>query len=162
MQNSAKKDKKRAARANLFFLLIRKKVCCTCNLFFLLIRSIDLDAIFIGPPPPLPFSITRFNFFCLQVLLTRASLLALTKSIYYFRQHGYRNNFHFPFCLYWLLKLSLLRNGWPCDFLPKKPWVFGLPYLLCELFYIGMPMVRTDVLTVTWLQVATKVYGMHR
>jgi len=26
---------------------------------------------------PSPFSITRFNFFCLQVLLTRASLLAL-------------------------------------------------------------------------------------
>ena len=31
-----------------------------------------------------PFSIRRFNFFCLQVLLTRASLLALAKSIYYF------------------------------------------------------------------------------
>ena len=30
-----------------------------------------------------PFSIRRFNFFCLQVLLTRASLLALAKSIYY-------------------------------------------------------------------------------
>ena len=26
-----------------------------------------------------------------------------------------------------------------------KPWVaFGLPYLLSELFYIGMPVVRTD------------------
>ena len=33
---------------------------------------------------PSPFSITRFNFFCLQVLLTRASLLALAKSIYYY------------------------------------------------------------------------------
>ena len=32
---------------------------------------------------PSPFSITRFNFFCLQVLLTRALLLALAKSIYY-------------------------------------------------------------------------------
>ena len=32
---------------------------------------------------PSPFSITRFNFFGLQVLLTRASLLALAKSIYY-------------------------------------------------------------------------------
>ena len=31
---------------------------------------------------PSPFSITRFNFFCLQVLLTRAWLLALAKSIY--------------------------------------------------------------------------------
>ena len=34
-----------------------------------------------------------------------------------------------------------------------KPWVaFGLPYLLIELFYIGMPVVRTDGRrTVTWL-----------
>ena len=38
-----------------------------------------------------------------------------------------------------------------------KPWVaFGLPYLLIELFYIGMPVVRTDgrslaLCTVTWL-----------
>ena len=30
-----------------------------------------------------------------------------------------------------------------------KPWVaFGLPYLLIELFYIGMPVVRTDGRTV--------------
>ena len=33
---------------------------------------------------PATLSITRFNFFCLQVLLTRDSLLALAKSIYYF------------------------------------------------------------------------------
>ena len=38
-----------------------------------------------------------------------------------------------------------------------KPWVaFGLPYLLIELFYIGMPVMRTDGravgrCTVTWL-----------
>ena len=32
-------------------------------------------------PLAFPFSIRRFNFFCLQVLLTRASLLALAKSI---------------------------------------------------------------------------------
>ena len=38
-----------------------------------------------------------------------------------------------------------------------KPWVaFGFPYLLIELFYIGMPVVRTDGrslarCTVTWL-----------
>ena len=30
-------------------------------------------------------------------------------------------------------------------FFQIKPWVaFGLPYLLIELFYIGMPVVRTD------------------
>ena len=34
-----------------------------------------------------------------------------------------------------------------------KPWVaFGLPYLLIELFYIGMPVVQTDGrCTATWL-----------
>ena len=33
-----------------------------------------------------------------------------------------------------------------------KPWVaFGFPYLLIELFYIGIPVVRTDGRTVTWL-----------
>ena len=45
--------------------------------FFLLIRSISPEAIFIVIP------CLRFNFFCLRVLLTRASLLALDKSIYY-------------------------------------------------------------------------------
>ena len=30
-----------------------------------------------------PFSITRFHFYCLQVLLTRGLLLVLAKSIYY-------------------------------------------------------------------------------
>ena len=33
-----------------------------------------------------------------------------------------------------------------------KPWVtFGFPCLLIELFYIGMPVVRKDGRTVTWL-----------
>ena len=36
-----------------------------------------------------------------------------------------------------------------------KPWVaFGLPYLLIELFYIGMPVVRTD-----GVSLARSVYG---
>ena len=33
-----------------------------------------------------------------------------------------------------------------------KPWVaFGFPYLLIEVFYIGIPVVGTDGRTVTWL-----------
>ena len=63
------------------FLLIRKKSELhdpSCNLsFFLLIRSIDLDAIFID----LLIMHYTSSFFCLQVLLTRALLLALAKSI---------------------------------------------------------------------------------
>ena len=59
----------------------RQKACCRCKFVFLLIRCIDLDAIFIALP--ISFSITRFDIFCLQALLTRTSLLALAKSIYY-------------------------------------------------------------------------------
>ena len=65
MQNNGKADEKRGARANFVVLLIRKKSVLHVQFVFLLIRSID--AIFIGLP----------------VLLTRASLLALAKSIYY-------------------------------------------------------------------------------
>ena len=46
MQNNGKERQKSVLHVQTCFLLIRKKVCCTCNLFFsLLIRSIDLDAI---------------------------------------------------------------------------------------------------------------------
>ena len=45
---------------------------------FLLIRSISLEAIFIVVP-----RLHDLFFFCLHVLLARASLLALAKSIYY-------------------------------------------------------------------------------
>ena len=37
-----------------------------------------------------------------------ASLLAVAKSMYYFRQHEYRSNFRFPFSSLLTLKLSLL------------------------------------------------------
>ena len=104
-------------------------MCCTCNLFFLLIRSIDLDAIFTAPPP---FSITRFNFFCLQVLLTRASLLALTKSIYYFRQHGYRNNF--PLSVLLLLTLKIVSAS--------QRVAMRFPAEKTLSFWIAIPLVR--------------------
>ena len=47
-----------------------------------------------------------------------------------------------------------------------KPWVaFGLPYLLIELFYIGMPVVRTDGRSLdrsVYGHVITKFSGMGR
>ena len=47
--------------------------------------------------------------------------------------------------------LSLSKNsGWTLGFPPKNP-VLHLPYLLIELFYIGMPVVRKGVCTLTWL-----------
>ena len=63
---------------------------------------------------PSPFSITPFNFFCLQVLFTRASLLALAKSIYY--SIGNPTLSHVQLCenyikrarLLWGLKLQVL------------------------------------------------------
>ena len=43
-----------------------------------------------------------------------------------------------------LFFLSKIPGGHEISF-QIKPWVaFGLPYLLIELFYIGMPVVRTD------------------
>ena len=40
--------------------------------------------------------------------------------------------------------LCITRRGWLCDSPPKQPGVaFGLPYMLIELFQIGMPVVRT-------------------
>ena len=55
-----------------------------------------------------------------------------------------------------LLFLSKSPGGQVISF-QIKPWVaFGFPYLLIELFYIGIPVVRTDgrslaLCTVTWL-----------
>ena len=75
--------------------------------------------------------------------LTRCS--SFERVSQYFRQHGYRNNF----VVYWLFScLCFTRRRWLCDFPPKWPRVaFGLPYLLIELFYIGMLVVRKDGLS---------------
>ena len=62
------------------FLLIRRKSVLHVQVLFLLIRSISLEAIFIMLSSP--FSINLI-IFCVHVLLTRALLLALAKSIYY-------------------------------------------------------------------------------
>ena len=67
------------------------------------------------------------------------------------------------------LSLSLLhKTRLAIQFSGKKKSrvAFGLAYLLIELFYIGMPVVRTNERsvgrTVTWLQVPTKGSRMHR
>ena len=67
----------------------------------------------------------------------------------------------FRFRLYWLFScLCLTRRGWLCDFPPKQPRVaFGLPYLLIKLFYIGMPVVRTDGGRSVYGHVITKFLG---
>ena len=56
---------------------------------------------------------------------------------------------------FFLLSLIFSLHWWPLAFLILSPPVqnvaipFGLPYLLIELFYIGMPVVRTVGPTVT-------------
>ena len=42
------------------------------------------------------------------------------------------------------------KSGWTLSFPPKNP-VLHLPYLIIELFYIGIPVVRKRVRTLTWL-----------
>ena len=73
------------------------------------------------------------------LLLSRFSLFLSLHSQFVdirFRRHGYRDNFCFPFSLYWPFNcLCFTRRGWPCDFPPKKiRVVFGLPYLLIDYF----------------------------
>ena len=68
----------------------------------------------------------------------------------YFRQHGYRNNFRFPFSS--LLYKTPVIMRFPAKITSSCIWV-AIPV---ELFYIGMPLVWTDGrsggrCTVTWL-----------
>ena len=51
--------------------------------------------------------------------------------------------------------------GSPVISVQIKPWVpFGLPYLLIELFYIGVPVVRT--VRWTYAHVTTKISRMYK
>ena len=98
------------------FLLIRRKSVLHVQFVFLLIRSIS----FIVVPR---LALHDLIFFCLHVLLTRASLLALAKSIYYF--------IHATFCLLVIcggLILSVLfMNSFDFLFLPVPD---SLEYIL--------------------------------
>ena len=61
---------------------VQKKVCSMCKVALSLIRPIV--AFHRSPSPPSPLSITRFYIlFAQNFILSRASLLALAKSIYY-------------------------------------------------------------------------------
>ena len=87
--------------------------------------------------PPLQIHVVQSNKKWLPI--SRSSCLSL--------------NFRFPFSSLLTLQLSLLHKT---RFPAKWPRVaFGLPYLLIQLFCIGMSMVRTggraDGRTVTWL-----------
>ena len=85
VQNNGKGKTKKRAHVQICFLLIRRKSVLHVRFVFLLIRSISLEPIFIVVPRLALHDLFSFR---LHVLLTRASLLAVAKSIYYrlFRQ----------------------------------------------------------------------------
>ena len=149
-----------AASISHFVTAATKFSCCSSNkkmfpLFFIS-RSKSLSPFislsFAGLPPtssfPLSLSCSIFQI-CGHDNLSKLNTLDNkdTETISAFR-----------FRLYWLFCcLCFTRRRTLCDFPPKWPRIaFGLPYLLIELFYIGMPVVRTAGLsggrcTVTWL-----------
>ena len=54
------------------------------------------------------------------------------------RQHGYRNNFRFPFCRCWLFNcLCFIRRGWPCNF-RQKSLELHLGWRTCWLSYFTL------------------------
>ena len=108
-------------------------------LFFISrIRSLSLffSLSFAGLPPTFSFSLSGVLLY-IPNLWSKLNTLDSTdtETISTFRSR-----------LYWLFScLCITRRGWLCDCPPKYPRVaFGLPYLLIELFKIGMPVVRTE------------------
>ena len=105
-------------------------------------RSLSLSPFFswsfAGLPPTFSFSLS-FSCSILQICghdnLSKLNTLDNTDT---------ETIFSFRFRLYWLFCcLCFTRRRTLCDFPPKWPRIaFGLPYLLIELFYIDMPVVR--------------------
>ena len=107
-----------------------------CLLRFFISRSKSLSPFFslsfAGLPPTFSFSPSLALY---SKFVDMTIYLSLN-----FRQHGYRDSFRFPFSSLLTLLLSLLYKT------PARV-AFGFPYLLIELFYIGMTVVRTDGLS---------------
>ena len=78
---------------------VQKKCAARAKLLFLLIRPIVV--FHRSPALPSPLSITRF-IFCLNklLILSRASLLALAKSIYYIKTKKISRSFQLRRCIY--------------------------------------------------------------
>ena len=122
-------------------------VSCSCSLFFLHCRSFSpCWPPFLMFSPPFPcFS---SNEICLCFLSNALALLSMSLKTLKFSR---------TWLCCWVFSLlspdglSLSKKSrWTLGFPPKNP-VLYLPYLLIELFYIGMPVVRKGVRTLTWL-----------
>ena len=68
----------------------------------------------------------------------------MTINLSYFRQHGYKNNFRSLFSSLLTLKLSLLHKARVAMRFPAKITSSCHTCMLIELFYIGMPVVRSS------------------
>ena len=89
------------------------------------------------------FSSYNIRLFCFRSLTLALSLLIIHVSV------NIKNNVEKDETKL-LFFLSKSPGGHSISF-QIKPWVaFRLPYLLIELFYIGIPVVRTDSRTVGW------------
>ena len=95
----------------------------------------QLDLLILMPfSLPCAFSITRFNFFCLQVLLTRASLLALAKSIYYQL-----------ICRGKTTRLSSEPARWSCDYCQRMSDFDICQFILIRMAYKVLISPRSNV-----------------
>ena len=113
-----------------------------------------------------PFSIRRFNFFCLQVLLTRASLLALAKSIYYFLDIK-KVNCRTKFLLFLVTELSLFFSVGPvashffffniCEIVSepirKNSWFWLISQVIWTIpwYESSMGSVRQEAVSYVWV-----------
>ena len=76
-----------------------QKVCCTCKVVYLLVRPI----VVFHRSPALPSRLAWHDFkFCMNklLILSRASLLALAKSIYYIKTKEISRSFQSRQCIY--------------------------------------------------------------
>ena len=96
---------------------------------------------------PLAFSLShsRFECSCFSCYKNSSAFFSITRSNSFSVIHvsvNIKNNVEKDTT--WLFFLSKSPAGHTISF-QIKPWIaFGLPYLLIELFYIGMPVVRTN------------------
>ena len=122
-----------------FHVVLPTKKCLLCSLSLAINPCRPLSLSFAGLPPTFSFSLS-FSCSIFQICghdnLSKLNTLDNTDT---------ETIFSFRFRLYWLFCcLCFTRRRTLCDFPPKWPRIaFGLPYLLIELFYIGMPVVRT-------------------
>ena len=116
----------------------------------------------VAPCWPLAFLTAAMKFLCFFFQRNSSPLFSITRSSSFSVIHvsvNIKNNVEKDTTLL-LFFLSKSPGGHAISY-QMKPWAaFGLPHLLIELFYIGVPVVRTDGRK--YGHVTTKISRMHR